>query len=442
MLTPLPRMFGRLGLLLVLSAVAAPALAVTLDDLLGQLDSDDLITRDTATDELRKRLSDTTDAQTVEAARALEMEAAGALRTHELSLEQRVRLFAALQDRFFGTPRGAMGVQFAQPPRMALGVELGQVFPGFPAVDQGLLKAGDVVTSAGGVPLTGPELVLMGATGMTRASERLRHIVISHDPGETIDMTLVRPIGAKAGAPAVLPNIAAIPGGGELITEGPGKNAEVITVAVPLGAFDQLRQGRFLDQPTLEGAWKQRGERLGIPQTTARTLGTPLTLREWGAHRRVAKQGAPALLVGAEQPGADESVNTALAGGAFPVKEIDMRQVPAPIEARLRAAQLSRARGNEVELRKGAGRAAEGQGVIVRGGENGRVEEITSLLQTVAGLERQRKTLLARASDATVDAKQQRAAAAEASALQGVIENVTLVLRQRLIDNAKTEPKK
>lgn len=442
--TRLLQTFGRLGLLLVLSAGAA-AHAVTLDDLIGQLDSDDLITRDTATDELRKRLSDTTDAQTVEAARALELEAAEALRTRELSLEQRVRLFDALRDRFFRTPRGAMGVQFVQPQIRPMGVELDRVIEGFPAAERGALKRGDVVTSVGGVPLIGPEMAQLTVNGLNRASERLRHMVISHDPDETIEMTLVRPIGAIPDV-AARRNVAVVPGGGDLITEGPGKNADVVTVTVPLGSFDRLRQGNVLDQGTLEGAWKQRTERLGIPPITSRTLGTPLTLREWVAHRRVANQDAPALLAGDEQAGADEFVGTAIAGGNFPVNELEVRQVPAPIEVRLqRAARLAnRADGIDPGLRKGPARAGAGAPVVAQGAEGARVQEIMELLQAVAALNRQRETLLARAADLTVSDKQRRAAAQDASKLQEDLNKMEVLLKQRLIENANAaaEPKK
>ncbi|MBL8747104.1 MAG: PDZ domain-containing protein [Phycisphaerae bacterium] len=442
MRTRLSRWIGGFGLLMMTAAM--PANAVTLDELIGQMDSDDLLIRDSATEELRKRLSDTTDAQSIEAGRSLEMDAAEVLRTRTLTLEQRVRLFDALRDRFFRTPRGAMGVQFVQPPTRLMGVELGQVIQGFPAAEQGLLKAGDVITSVGGVPLIGEEMAQFAPNGQNRAQERLRHIVISHDPDELIELTVVRPLAQNAGEVAK-PNVALVRGGGDLITEGPGKNAQVLTIEVPLGSFDRLRQGNFLDQQTLEGAWQQRSERLGIPPMTARILGTPLTLQEWAAHRRASLPEAPALLAAAERPGAEEFVRSPLAGGKFPANELEVRQAPAPIEERLmRAARMAnRPRGMDPGAQRGIGQNGDGPRVVVQGpAKNGNVEDILSMLQTLGALTKQRDLLLAQAADPALSAKQQRAAAEEAATLHQAIGKLDSVLKQRLIENAKAEEKK
>lgn len=439
MSTQLLRRLGTVSIALLLSS--APALAVTLDDLIDRLDADDLVTRETATDELHRKLMDDVDEQSVEAARALELEAAEALRTRELSLEQRIRLIDALRERFVRSPRGAMGVSFGQQNRL-IGVELQMVMPNFPAAESGALKKGDVITSVGGFSLIGPEFANLRANGLSGASERLRHIVISHDPGQTVEMTLVRPL-----APAAVPEKAGpdmllrVPGGGDLITEGPGKNAEVLTVQVPLAPFDQLGPNSRLDPETLEGAWKQRAERLGIPAVASRSLGTPLTLTDWMKHRRAPKQdGALMLLAVAGQAGAEEFANNAFAGATFPAGEVNIQQLPAPVGNRIvRGVRPNQARVNDIGQVKPAWREPQGPAVAVQGPG---FEDIMMLLQNIGSLTSQKERLLQRAADPTMGDKQRRLSAEEAARIQGIIEGMETALKTKMQENIKAQEAK
>jgi hypothetical protein len=439
MSTQLLRRLGTVSIALV-SFGAAPALAVTLDDLIDRLDADDFATRETAADELHRKLMDDVDERSIEAARALEMDAAEALRTRDLSLEQRLRLIDALRERFVRSPRGAMGVSFGQQNRL-LGVELQLVMPNFPAAESGALKKGDVITSVCGMSLLGPEFANVRADGFTGASQRLRHIVISHDPGQTVEMTLVRPL-APAGVPEqVGPNVVRVPGGGDLITEGPGKNAEVLTVQVPLAPFDQLGQGGRLDADTLEGAWRQRAERLGIPAVASRPLGTPLTHADWIKHRRAPnREGAPALLAFAGQAGADEFANHDFAGATFPAGEVQIQQVPPPIGARIvRGVKPNPARVHDIGQIKPAWREPQAPAVAAQGPG---FEDIMMLLQNIGSLTSQKVRLLQRAADPTMGDKQRRLAAEEAARIQGIIKEQETALKRKIEENVKAQEAK
>lgn len=397
-----------------------------LDDVLYRLNADDLQTRDSATSELRALISDTSDPAKAEFSRHFEQVSAEALRTRDLTLEQRVRLMDVLRDRFFQTPRGAMGVQFVQPQVRPQGVELGQVIGGFPAAEQGLLRAGDVITAVDGVSLIGQEMAQLNPVGMNRASERLRHVVISHDPDELIELTLVRPLNLNAPQNPQQPPEFAVRGGGDLITEGPGKNAAVITVQVPLGSFERLRSGGNLDPNTLEGAWRQRAERLGIPEIEIPTLGTPLTLRQWMTHARAADQSPPMLLAARGGAGANERQPHAALVSSGNAQQLDLRQVPAPIEVRMqRMARQAQLRANNIEIKKEAPAAP--------------AEDIMSMLQTVGALNRQRDTLLQQAADPTTTEKRRREAAAEAAQLQEFINRMDTVIQRKIVENAKAQ---
>lgn len=439
MSTQLLRRLGTVSIALLLSS-ASPALAVTLDDLIDRLDADDLVTRETATGELNRKLLDDTDPQSIEAARALEMEAAEALRTRELSLEQRIRLIDALRERFVRSPRGAMGVSFGQQNRQ-IGVELQMVMPNFPAAESGALKKGDVITSVCGVSLLGPEFANLRANGFTGASERLRHIVISHDPGQTVEMTLVRPLAPAAVPEQVGPNVVRVPGGGDLITEGPGKNAEVLTVQVPLASFELLGPNGRLDPDTLEGAWKQRAVRLGIPAVASRSLGTPLTHADWMKHRRAPKkEGAPMLLAFAGQAGAAEFADNTFAGATFPAGEVQIQQVPPPVGQRIvRGVKPNPARVNDIGQVKPAWR--EPQVPAVAAQEPG-FEDIMMLLQNIGSLTSQKERLLQRAADLTMGDKQRRLAAEEAARIQGIIKEMETALKRKIAENVKAQEAK
>lgn len=136
-----------------------------------------------------------------------------------LSPEQRARLIDLARAMFKDSPRAAMGIQFGG--TVESGVAIASLIEGFDAFRQ--LKPGDVIEAANGEPLS---------------QNRLRSVIVSHDPGESMTLS-VRRIDAE------------------------GKS-ESLDVRIVLGSFNRLRGGGFIDSQTLDEAWRARMARSGI----------------------------------------------------------------------------------------------------------------------------------------------------------------------------------
>jgi hypothetical protein len=415
-------------------ALAPAAGALDFDEVVTRLDSDDLRTRDSAAEELRQAVG-ANEGDGAEA-RAIEHAAAEFLRTRNLTLEQRVRLIGALRDRFVESPRAAMGVQFVTPQRLPRGVELQMVMDGFPAKDLGILQAGDVVIEAAGISLLDGELLRINQRGMTQASERLRHIVISHDPGETIPMAVLRHLpGAERGANPGDQAAAGLPMGvAEFITEGPGKNAEVLALQVLLGSFNQLRQaqgGMGPDPYSLEGAWRERLRRLGVEPIEVASLDVPLEREDWMRHRQA---------IGWERPR-----QLRMSGGAADVGDVvgmanatPMRgqgaivlqppvQIPEGLQRRMRAANpIKDADVGGVKLNPK---------IVVGGREmevgEARVEDITNLLNNIAALSKRRAYILRQADEAGDNKGKRQLAIDEARRVEAEMERLSQILSRK-----------
>lgn len=426
-------------LLAALALIGAPASADSFEDLLARLDADELIVRENATDELRRLMGADTDPQAIESAHALERESAEALRTRDLSLEQKLRLLDAMRDRFFRTPRGAMGVQFVQMQPRPMGVELERVVEGFPAGDQGILKRGDVITSVAGISLVGAEFAQLRGNGLSAAAERLRYIVISHDPGDTVEMTVLRPHAVAGERPLNPAQAAAVPGGGDLITEGPGKNADVLTVRVPLGSFERLQQGAMLDPRLLNSAWKERVDRLGVPEVSVRSLSSQVSMREWTTHRKIAKQDPPRRLgIAADFAGAAEFLNAAYAQSNSP-PEVEVRQPPIPVQDRARrAVQVNAAKARDAAIRKALEQQAPA--AVPADAETAR-KRVEGLRMVIEGLGKQRDEALARATDATLTEEERTSARTGAARLQSAIDVFKVELQRHLESLPEETPK-
>lgn len=180
--------------------LSGEALRHEVAELVAALGSSDVRTRIGATEELRGR-EDLTLASLEEA-----------LAAEGLSAEQRQRLASAAMERFFRGPRAAMGVQWRPDPN-ATEVVLQMTVPGFHSSD--VLEPGDRLEAIAGTPVTD--------------DRRLRATIISHDPGETVEVALVR-------------------------------QGEPMRVQVRLGNFDDLHNGRP-DAHTFATAWAMRAER-------------------------------------------------------------------------------------------------------------------------------------------------------------------------------------
>lgn len=422
---------------LMVFAIGSSAPALDLDELLTRLDSDELAMRDAAALELRRAVRGPEEA--MESARAVERASVEFLHRPDLSLEQRVRLIGALRERFMASSHGAMGVQFAQPQRLPRGVELQAVMDGFPAKDQGLLKAGDVVIAVAGTSLLDNELMQFNNRGTTLASERLRHIVISHDPSETVPMTILRRLDDADQAPNPADQAAAgMPIGiAEFITEGPGRNAEVLELQIPLGSFDRLRQGNAqLDPFTLEAAWRERMLRLGMEPLKVASLDSPLSRQDWITHRKtIAADRARQLQVAGGHPGNGEVLELAstmpLPNGVEIILQPQMQGVPIQLqqglERRLRAANAGK--GNDLGQPKLNRRLIVGGRELVVDGA--RAEDITNLMNNLANLARRHQLLQRQAEEAGANANKRDLALDEMHRVEAEMKRLDTILRRK-----------
>ncbi|MDX2114930.1 MAG: PDZ domain-containing protein [Planctomycetota bacterium] len=237
-----------------------------------------------------------------------------ALRTGELSLEQRVRLMSALRRAFALSPRGALGVRFSDNPA-AGGVAVMQVVAGFPARDLNLLRDGDFVTHADGISLSQGLNLEMDANGQLGRS-LFRRIIISHDPGEEILLRVVRRLVQPDQALPAPPEGELQPPGTELVTMGPGKNAEILDIRVPLGSFESLRETMPIPGAEYEDAWRLRMHRLGIPLIEAQRVheSESLDASDWTANMRPLRN-IPPLASGSRLSG--DAVEMLAIGGAI-----------------------------------------------------------------------------------------------------------------------------
>jgi hypothetical protein len=190
-----------------------------------------------------------------------------ALKREGLSLEARTRLLAIARQRFYRTPRAALGFQFGGLLRDRIVV--GQTFPKFAAF--GILEEGDMICVADGFKLEGPG-----------AKPLLQSIIISHEPGEVLKLVIRR---------------------------GPRK----MELNVTLGKFADLDQGGgALLEDRLARAWRIRSQaKIGAPAEPIRVEGARPA--PWGASEEVAQRKVERLM----QRDANEYAPK-LAGGGMP----------------------------------------------------------------------------------------------------------------------------
>lgn len=155
-----------------------------------------------------------------------------------LSAEQRMRLDAALFERFRSEPRAGLGVQFDQ--GFPTGVRLQLVVPNFPA--SRVLLAGDIIEQADGALLTG--------TISQQAWLSLRHRILAHEPGETMRMVIRR-------------------------------DGRALTLDVPLGSYSDLGNAAPLTPEDLAAAWDVRREAAGFSLRDPGRIAPPNTGDPW-----------------------------------------------------------------------------------------------------------------------------------------------------------------
>lgn len=154
-----------------------------------------------------------------------------AVEGNALSPEQALRVQRVLRAKFERSPRGAIGISFDVGPGRTV-LRVGEVRPGFPAGDAGLIRTNDMFLSVDGAevsPTTGMNMLVLTRT-------------VSRDPGDTLPVVLARMPLTTSGLVGPLPPI------------------EVVSVDLPLGRFDRL--GTTTDRSVLQQAWAHRWERI------------------------------------------------------------------------------------------------------------------------------------------------------------------------------------
>lgn len=185
-----------------------------------------------------------------------------------LSPEQRARLLDLARQMFQDSPRAAMGIQFGG--TVDTGVAIAMLIDGFDASRQ--LRPGDVIEAADGEPLS---------------QNRLRSVIVSHDPGESMTLRIKR--------------------------TDPSGDSETMDVSIVLGSFNRLRGGGFLDTQTLDEAWRVRLARAGIAGTSVgETIGNTIDREAWLASARSAARWASIP----EGPGTARAPRADIAGEA------------------------------------------------------------------------------------------------------------------------------
>ncbi len=138
--------------------------APQLEALVAKLDADDPIEREAAGEAIRKSDADLKSLFEI-------------MKRPSLSLEQRKRLEAVAREPFENAPRAGLGVSFDRAVDDGSVRIIGTVNrPGFHAHE--VLKPGDTVRELDGLPV--------------HSQEQARSVILSHDPGDSIEILVVR----------------------------------------------------------------------------------------------------------------------------------------------------------------------------------------------------------------------------------------------------------
>lgn len=201
-----------------------------------------------------------------------------------LSPEQHERLTRLAVGMFRGEPRGAMGVSFAGFDA-AEGVEIQSTVEGFDS--RRVLRAGDIVRTMDGVPV--------------RFNQDARAVILSHDPGETLTMEIVR--------------------GGEV---------QVVTMV--LGAFTELRNAAEPNDLVLASAWELRCARRsgGRGRPPSPVLDSGIDAARWSELALTKRRPA----MPQRQPGQPRGWNQVMPQADVPRLAVggDARNVPAEVD--------------------------------------------------------------------------------------------------------------
>jgi len=270
----------------------APEASAPFESLLAEFQAPELARRERASRSLDALL----EAMRLGGPRALDLAAQSSIlaeaQRSDLPIEARLRLVGALRQRFFSSPRAAMGIQFNER-ALPTGVQILQTFDGFPARELKLLLPDDIIMAIDGVRVSTD---IADPTSMIRMRSTVQSIIISHDPGDRVAILVLRP--------GLAPNInGQVKGEGVLAAEG-----QKLELLVPLGTITSLPGNGEQFSPILESAWRVRLARMGWTQTTERILASTITPSDWSRHQ-ARPQPTPSLLTvsATAQPGALEN---------------------------------------------------------------------------------------------------------------------------------------
>lgn len=266
---------------------ATPVATDGFGGLLDQLDDPSLQVRENASKQLDAMLAASRLAQPAFLDRLMEGALLERAQQPDQPLETRSRLIGALRERFMRSPRAAMGFQFGGV--TPVGVIIGATFDPFPAKRLGLLQPQDIITSIEGTRL---DAQLSQQGDPIRVQELVRAIILSHEPGERVRLSILRPTPVA--------NVDGQPIDGAVADMG-GQHLDIL---VPLGSSTALPDNRGDLGFPLENAWRVRLDRLGLAETPRPTLGSGLTLSQW-VERQARPRSAYSILTidASEQPG-------------------------------------------------------------------------------------------------------------------------------------------
>lgn len=160
------------------------------------------------------------------------------------SPELRRRGLAIHRARFFASPRPAIGVTFAAAGGLPM---IERVHNGFPAAENGALRHGDIIVAVAGIKLNPMP---------TLARDELRPLVFSHDPFDTVRLTVYRPQNPEAQARllAEIGGVNGIPSNVINLTDCPD-GYDTVETDVQLGEYSMLETTLALNELERTRAW-------------------------------------------------------------------------------------------------------------------------------------------------------------------------------------------
>lgn len=255
------------ALIAVISALSAPAFAdasTDLSSLEARLGADSYEERQLATQQIR---ADVTISDMDLLQLCIETEIP----------EVRRRALAIHRARFFEAPRPAIGITFAPAGGLPM-VE--EVHDGFPAKMDGSLQTGDIIVAVSGIQLNPmPSL----------ARDELRPLIFSHNPYETVRLTVYRPQdpAAQARLVAEIGEARGLASNGITLSECP-EGFEVVETDVQLGEWTTLRTSAPMSSLDRQRAWDALLTRMNFnPLEDAMVVRDASKPRNVGFHGRV-----------------------------------------------------------------------------------------------------------------------------------------------------------